>query len=61
MDYLIYSITIEETVIKLVNNSLGFCLYIEKGIHTTIFVNSSLDESLAMMQCLMNLFSQLVF
>ena len=57
MDQLIYSITIEETVIKLVNNSLGYCVYSIAGGHSTIFVNSSLDESLAMMQCLMNLFS----
>lgn len=56
MDQLIYSITIEETVIKLVNNSFGYCVYSTTGIHTTIFVNSSLDESLAMMQCLVNLF-----
>lgn len=56
MDQLIYSITIEETRIKLVKNSLGYCVYIIIGIHTTVFINSSLDESLAMMQCLMNLF-----
>lgn len=56
MDYLIYSINIEETRIQLIINSLGYCVYIIIGIHTTIFVNSSLDESLAMMQCLVNLF-----
>lgn len=56
MDQILYSITIEETVIKLVRNPLGFCVYIVKGVHTDIFVNASLDESLAMMYYLMNLF-----
>lgn len=54
MDYLIYSITIEETVIKLVNNTLGYCVYSTAGGHTDIFINASLDESLAMMQSIMN-------
>lgn len=57
MDKLIYSITIEENVIKLVNNCLGYCVYKIVESHTDIFINASLDESLAMMQCLVNLLS----
>lgn len=57
MDYLIYCITIEETAIKLVNNSLGYCVCISEGTHTHIVINSSLGESLDMMQYVVNLLS----
>ena len=57
MDQLIYCFTIEETVIKLVINSLGFCVYIINNSHTHVVIHDNLDESLAIMQYLMNLFS----
>lgn len=56
MDRLIYSVTIEENTIQLIINSLGYCVYIIVENHTDIFVNASLDESLAIMQSIMNQF-----
>lgn len=57
MDLLIYSFAINEATIKLIKNSLGYCVYVIIEFHTNIFINTSLDESLMMMQYLMNLFS----
>lgn len=57
MDQILYSITIEETVIKLVINSLGLCVYIINNSHTHVVIHDNLDESLAIMQYLMNLLS----
>ena len=43
MDYLIYSINIEETRIQLVKNPFGFCVCINIGVHMNVFVHASLN------------------
>lgn len=54
MDQLIYSINIGKATIQLITNNLGYCVCIINGVHTHIFINASIDESLSMMQHLMD-------
>lgn len=56
MDLLIYSFAIDGTTIKLVKNSLGYCVCVINDIHSNIFITTTIDESLLMMQHLMYLF-----
>jgi len=57
MDLLIYSFVIDGMTMKLIKNSLGYCVCVINDIHTNIFITTTIDESLLMMQYLMYLFS----
>lgn len=56
MELLIYSFAIDGTIIRLVKNSLGYCLHVITDFHTNIFITTTIDESLLVMQYLMSLF-----
>ena len=54
MEELIYSIMINECIIQLEENSLGYCLSLANGTQKNIFIYSTLDEPLDMMYVVLN-------
>lgn len=54
MEDLIYNVKIDGIILKLEENSLGFCLSINYGTHTDVFIYSNINTSLDKMHDFLN-------